>query len=94
MVCARWKGDFRPTPWWDWPDIIDLDYQQPALRQYMTEALKYWVCEADIDGYRCDVAGFVPTDFWNNVRKNSTPSSRSSCWPNGRRAIFMLRHLI
>jgi glycosidase len=64
-----WKGDFRPTPWWDWPDIIDLDYNQPGLRKYMTDALKYWVAEADIDGYRCDVAGFVPTDFWNNVRK-------------------------
>jgi glycosidase len=35
----------------------------------MTEALKYWVREADVDGYRCDVAGFVPTDFWNNVRQ-------------------------
>lgn len=64
-----WKGDFRPTPWWDWPDIIDLDYDQPGLRQYMTEALKYWVREADIDGFRCDVAGFVPTDFWENARK-------------------------
>jgi glycosidase len=64
-----WKGDFRPTPWWDWQDIIDLDYEQPAVRQYMTEALKYWVREVDIDGYRCDVAGFVPTDFWNQARK-------------------------
>ncbi len=64
-----WKGDFRPTPWWDWPDIIDLDYEQEGVRRYMTEALKYWVREADIDGYRCDVAGFVPTDFWNNARK-------------------------
>ncbi|MBK7215022.1 MAG: alpha-glucosidase C-terminal domain-containing protein [Bacteroidales bacterium] len=64
-----YKGDFRPTPWWDWSDIIDLDYSKPELRKYMTEALKYWVKEADIDGYRCDVAGFVPVDFWNNVRK-------------------------
>jgi glycosidase len=64
-----YKGDFRPTPWWDWSDIINLDYKQPGLRKYMTEALKYWVKEADIDGYRCDVAGFVPVDFWNNVRK-------------------------
>ena len=64
-----YKGDFQPTPWWDWSDIIDLDYSQPGLRQYMTEALKYWVREADIDGYRCDVAGFVPVDFWNNARK-------------------------
>jgi glycosidase len=64
-----WKGDFIPTPWEDWEDIIDLDYDQEEVRRYMTEALKYWVREADIDGYRCDVAGFVPTEFWNNARK-------------------------
>ncbi|GAB3073888.1 alpha-amylase family glycosyl hydrolase [Intrasporangium mesophilum] len=64
-----WRGDFRPTPWWDWEDIIDLDFSQPGLREYMTEAMKYWVREADIDGFRCDVAGFVPVDFWDNVRR-------------------------
>ncbi|HKJ03171.1 MAG TPA: alpha-amylase family glycosyl hydrolase, partial [Longimicrobiales bacterium] len=63
-----WKGDFRPTPWWDWDDIIDLDYGQEGLRRYMTDAMRYWVSEADIDGFRCDVAGFVPLDFWNEVR--------------------------
>jgi glycosidase len=64
-----WKGDFRPTPWWDWSDIINLNYSSPELRIYMTAAMKYWVREADIDGYRCDVAGFVPVDFWNNARR-------------------------
>ena len=64
-----WKGEFRPTPWWDWSDIINLDYDQPGLRKYMTEAMAYWVREVGIDGYRCDVAGFVPVDFWNNLRK-------------------------
>jgi len=64
-----WKGDYRPTPWWDWDDIIDLDYTKPELRRYMTEAMKYWIREADLDGYRCDAAGFVPTDFWNTVRR-------------------------
>ncbi|AWL12523.1 Alpha-amylase [Saliniradius amylolyticus] len=64
-----WKGDFRPTPWWDWSDIIDLDYSKPEVRQYMTNAMKYWVKEADIDGYRADVAGFVPIEFWNNLRQ-------------------------
>lgn len=63
-----YKGDFRPTPWWDWHDIIDLDYSKPGLRKYMTDAMKYWVEEVGVDGYRCDVAGFVPVDFWNNVR--------------------------
>jgi glycosidase len=63
-----WKGDFRPAPWWDWVDIIDLDYDNAELRKYMITAMKYWVIETDIDGYRCDVAGFVPTDFWNTAR--------------------------
>ena len=64
-----WKGDFCPTPWWDWDDVIDLDYSHEGLRRYMTEAMAYWVREADVDGYRCDVAGYVPTDFWDNVRR-------------------------
>jgi len=64
-----YKGNFRPTPWWDWSDIINLSYKHEGLRKYMTDALKYWVREADVDGYRCDVAGFVPVDFWNNARR-------------------------
>lgn len=63
------NGNFQPTPWWDWSDIIDFDYENPAMREYMTGALKYWVEEANIDGYRADVAGFIPTDFWDNARR-------------------------
>jgi len=63
-----WKGDFHPTPWTDWADIIDLDYSNSDLRAYKTRALKYWVEEFDIDGYRCDVAGYVPLDFWETAR--------------------------
>jgi len=64
-----YKGDYMPTPWWDWSDIIDLDFNQPEVRMYMTDAMKYWVKEANIDGYRCDAAGFVPIEFWNNARQ-------------------------
>ena len=64
-----WKGNFRPTAWFDWADIINLDYRSPGLRKYMTDVMKYWVRDVDVDGYRCDVAGFVPVDFWNNLRK-------------------------
>ncbi|MBJ6110244.1 DUF3459 domain-containing protein [Hymenobacter sp. BT523] len=62
------KGNFRP-PVADWQDVIDLDYRQPALRRYMTESMAYWVKTADLDGFRCDVAGLVPTDFWNDTRR-------------------------
>jgi len=51
----------------DWTDVIEFDYNNPALRDSMTRALKFWIEEADIDGYRCDVAGMVPTDFWNDA---------------------------
>ncbi|WP_207891044.1 alpha-amylase family glycosyl hydrolase [Hymenobacter edaphi] len=55
-----------PVP--DWTDVVALDYRQPGLRRYMTDALLYWLRAADIDGYRCDVAGLVPTDFWDAAR--------------------------
>lgn len=63
------KGDFRPSPWWDWDDIIEFDYDQPDLRAYMIDALQFWVKTFDIDGFRCDVAGYVPNDFWEQARR-------------------------
>ncbi|MGA3091387.1 MAG: alpha-amylase family glycosyl hydrolase [Terriglobales bacterium] len=63
-----WKGDFTANAWCNWSDTIELDYRQEGLHQYMIDALKYWVKEADVDGYRCDVAGFVPLEFWNRAR--------------------------
>ncbi|WP_026375233.1 alpha-amylase family glycosyl hydrolase [Aestuariibacter salexigens] len=62
------NGTFRPSPWWDWHDIIELDYDVPALRKEMINAMCYWVEQADIDGFRCDVAGYVPNDFWRQAR--------------------------
>lgn len=53
---------------YDWYDIAALNYNNQELRRYMTEMLKYWVREFDLDGFRCDVAGEVPTDFWENAR--------------------------
>ncbi len=55
-----------PVP--DWADVADLNYENADLRRYMTDMLKYWLKEFDLDGFRCDVAGFVPTDFWDQAR--------------------------
>ncbi|HEY8187651.1 MAG TPA: alpha-amylase family glycosyl hydrolase [Pyrinomonadaceae bacterium] len=52
----------------DWSDVAELNYANPQLRQYMTDMLKYWIREFDLDGFRCDVAEEVPTDFWENAR--------------------------
>jgi len=51
-----------------WNDVAALDYANPALRQYMTSVLLYWVKNFGVDGYRCDAAGEVPTDFWEQAR--------------------------
>ncbi len=53
---------------YDWSDIAAVNYANPELRRYMTEMLKYWIHDFDLDGFRCDVAGEVPTDFWESAR--------------------------
>src|SRR5947209_6123977 len=52
----------------DWTDVAKLNYDNPALRRYMTDMLKFWVRDFDLDGFRCDVAADVPTDFWEQAR--------------------------
>ncbi len=55
-----------------WTDVIGLDYLRPGADQdlwpAMTAAMAFWLREADIDGFRCDVASLVPTPFWNQAR--------------------------
>lgn len=53
---------------YDWTDIAQLDYGNPATREYMYGVLEHWMREADLDGYRADVAFLVPTDFWETAR--------------------------
>jgi glycosidase len=53
----------------DWDDTADLNYDNPELRRAMIDAMSYWVKNADIDGFRCDVAGMVPLSFWIHARK-------------------------
>ncbi len=52
----------------DWTDVADLNYDNAEMRAEMIKSLKYWVEEFDVDGYRCDVAMMVPTDFWEQAR--------------------------
>lgn len=49
-------------------DIIELDYKNPKMREAMIEAMKYWVRETDIDGFRCDLASWVEVDFWQQAK--------------------------
>jgi len=53
---------------WGWTDVADLNFDNAAMRIAMIDAMKFWVTETDIDGFRCDVAHSVPVSFWDEVK--------------------------
>ena len=53
----------------DWTDVAKLDYSKKEVRVYVIDAMKFWVKDAGIDGFRCDVAAEIVTDFWNEARQ-------------------------
>jgi glycosidase len=55
-----------PMP--EWTDVAGLNFDNPDLRKYLVAMLKFWVTEADVDGFRCDTASMVPTSFWEQAR--------------------------
>jgi glycosidase len=60
----------RPqSPGFGWTDVIGFNYKNRDLWKYMIETMCYYIKECDIDGYRCDVAALVPTDFWRDARE-------------------------
>lgn len=53
---------------YDWTDVYKFDYSNPEMRAAMVDAFKFWLTEVGVDGFRCDVAMEVPTDFWDETR--------------------------
>lgn len=51
---------------YDWYDIARLDYSNEDMRKEMTKSIRFWL-ERGVDGFRCDVAGEVPTDYWRTA---------------------------
>lgn len=52
---------------YDWYDIAELDYDNQEMREAMKKSMYWWLDTIGIDGFRCDVAMEVPTDFWENT---------------------------
>lgn len=50
-----------------WADVADLNYDSKELRKEMVKDMSYWIEKEGVDGFRCDVAGSVPTDFWQEA---------------------------
>ena len=55
-----------PNP--GWTDVAALDYAKRDVRRYMEDVLAYWAGDVGVDGFRCDVAGLIPLDFWEAAR--------------------------
>jgi glycosidase len=53
----------------DWTDVAELDNDNKEMSDAMIEEMKFWITEADIDGFRCDVAMEVPVEFWERARE-------------------------
>jgi glycosidase len=62
-------GKITHPPGTDWTDVADLDYSNYDMRAAMMDAMMHWVTEYNIDGFRADVAGEVPTSFWEEARE-------------------------
>ncbi|MFM6946062.1 MAG: alpha-amylase family glycosyl hydrolase [Flavobacteriales bacterium] len=75
-------GQLQPTIGTDWWDVADLNYDNEEMRREMISCMQYWVQAAKIDGYRCDVAGWVPMDFWKDARASLDAVSKNQ--------VFML----
>jgi len=61
------SGNFQPPIGTDWWDVADLNYDIVEMRLAMVDAMKYWVEDFDIDGFRCDAASWLPVDFWSQA---------------------------
>jgi glycosidase len=66
----------------DWTDVVQLDYGKPAVRQEMIATMRWWLTEYGLDGFRVDVAGFIPYSFWDEA----IPALRSAV---PRRLLFL-----
>ena len=77
---AKWLKN-KPMSWyerdengiakvpWDWSDTAKLNYAEKEVWQGQIDAMKFWVAEHKVDGFRCDMAMLVPLAFWQEARR-------------------------
>ena len=75
---ARWVTE-RPADWYErdaagepvvpngWDDTAKLNYANRAVWQGQIDAMRFWLAEHGVDGFRCDMAMLVPTAFWQEA---------------------------
>ena len=55
LIMSRWR---TPQP----------DFKNPQVREYFRNNMLHWIRDVGLDGFRADVAGGVPTSFWDEAR--------------------------
>jgi glycosidase len=60
-------GNIIIPPGTNWNDVADLNFNNTNMKLAMIDAMKYWVLEANVDGFRCDYADGVPFEFWQQA---------------------------
>lgn len=77
---ARWTTE-KPADWyerdaageplvpWDWTDTAKLNYANRAVWQGQIDAMRFWIAEHGVDGFRCDMAMLVPVEFWHEAAR-------------------------
>ena len=71
-------GNFIPP--YDWTDVIQIDHTNVAEQNAMIDAMRYWVTDFDIDGFRADLAHLTPLSFWKKARTNMEPLKPGLFW--------------
>ena len=61
------QGNIVHPPGTNWQDVADLNYGSGGMRQAMLDAMRFWIADVGIDGFRCDYAEGVPQDFWEQA---------------------------
>jgi glycosidase len=72
------EGNFKSPH--DWKDVIQINHNNQAEQQAMINAMKYWVIEFDIDGFRADLAHLIPLPFWINARAQVSRIKNDMIW--------------
>lgn len=72
------QGNFKPP--YDWEDVLQIDHGSAGEQQAMIDAMKYWVTDFNIDGFRADLAHLTPLPFWINARTQLTPLKENLIW--------------
>ena len=88
---ARWVTE-KPASWyerdasgapavpWDWTDTAKLNYAEREVWRAQGDAMEFWVREHGVDGFRCDVASFVPLEFWQQARRAVAKVNQDCIW--------------